>query len=302
MTSHNTARTRSETHQETGLPHLWKPPASRGACMAHMVQRRQASGVTGDRLLAHLHHRPPDHQVQCKAQSRRLGPTQVHTVAASGIEGSGSPLPHLETIQHAFGKHDITSIQAHVGGPATSANTRMGAEGYAMGNHVAFKDSPSLHLAAHEAAHVVQQRGGVRLKGGVGQIGDAYEQHADAVADAVVRGQSAETLLDQSQPNTETDRAQTTAGGGRVQLSEEDSGVDIDTIVGFVVEWVLPLLHPSPLGPMLAILKALGFDVSSMAVGLRLNASETAVATGLDLVLAVDSNGQFSGDVFPYAE
>src|SRR5262249_14172656 len=45
-------------------------------------------------------------------------------------------------------------------------------------------------------AHVVQQRGGVQLKGGVGAAGDAYERHADAVADQVVRGQSAAMLLD----------------------------------------------------------------------------------------------------------
>jgi hypothetical protein len=43
---------------------------------------------------------------------------------------------------------------------------------------------------------VIQQRGGVQLKGGVGQAGDAHEQHADAVADKVTRGESAEALLD----------------------------------------------------------------------------------------------------------
>jgi hypothetical protein len=72
----------------------------------------------------------------------------------------------------------------------------MGAEAYATGDHVAFAGAPSLHTAAHEAAHVVQQRGGVQLKGGVGETGDAYEQHADQVADAVVAGRSAEDLLD----------------------------------------------------------------------------------------------------------
>jgi hypothetical protein len=71
----------------------------------------------------------------------------------------------------------------------------MGAEAFATGNHVAFAGTPSLHTAAHEAAHVVQQRGGVQLKGGVGQVGDQYERHADAVADLVVRGESAEGLL-----------------------------------------------------------------------------------------------------------
>ena len=53
-----------------------------------------------------------------------------------------------------------------------------------------------VHTVAHEVAHVIQQRGGVRIAGGVGTAGDAHEQHADAVADLVVRGASAEALLD----------------------------------------------------------------------------------------------------------
>ena len=64
-----------------------------------------------------------------------------------------------------------------------------------MGNNVAFAQTPDLHLAAHEAAHVVQQRQGVSLSTGVGQVGDSYERHADAVADRVVAGQSATDLL-----------------------------------------------------------------------------------------------------------
>ena len=55
-----------------------------------------------------------------------------------------------------------------------------------------------MHTAAHEAAHVVQQRGGVQLKGGIdGGASAPYERHADAVADAVVAGRSAEGLLAQ---------------------------------------------------------------------------------------------------------
>ena len=74
----------------------------------------------------------------------------------------------------------------------------MGADAFATGEQVAFAArSPTLHTAAHEAAHVVQQRAGVHLKGGVGEAGDPYERHADAVADRVVAGQSSEDLLDE---------------------------------------------------------------------------------------------------------
>jgi hypothetical protein len=60
---------------------------------------------------------------------------------------------------------------------------------------VAFRWTPDLFTSAHEAAHVVQQRAGVQLRGGIGEVGDPFEQHADAVAERVVRGESAEHLL-----------------------------------------------------------------------------------------------------------
>ena len=134
------------------------------------------------------------------------GGREVHAVAAEGVRGAGGTLPHVELIQASFGKHDVSGVNAHVGGPAHQASVAMGATAYAMGNHVAFSSPPDLHTAAHEAAHVVQQRSGVSLKGGVGQRGDRYETHADAVADAVTDGRSAEALLDQvaGSANSET--------------------------------------------------------------------------------------------------
>lgn len=120
---------------------------------------------------------------------------EEHGVAARGTQGAGGRLPHLETIQKSFGRHDVSSVRAHVGGEAASASQSLGAQAYAYGNAVAFASAPDLHTAAHEAAHVVQQRGGVQLKGGVGQANDVYERHADAVADRVVAGHSAESLL-----------------------------------------------------------------------------------------------------------
>jgi len=120
----------------------------------------------------------------------------VQAAAARGVAGAGSALPHQQTIQALFGRHDVTGVDAHVGGPAAEASREIGATAYATGNQVAFASAPDLHTAAHEAAHVVQQRGGVQLASGVGQRGDVYEQHADAVADAVVAGRSAEAMLD----------------------------------------------------------------------------------------------------------
>ena len=107
-------------------------------------------------------------------------------------------------------------MRAHVGGAATEAATAIGAEAYATGSDVAFAREPDLHTAAHEAAHVVQQRAGVQLYGGVGEVGDRYERHADQVADRVVAGQSVEALLSELTPGP--------TRGTAVQLRQDDDG------------------------------------------------------------------------------
>ncbi len=140
--------------------------------------------------------------VQLDGDGGGLSSDDVHRAAAHGMSGSGGSLPHLAAIQQSFGRHDVSGVSAHVGGRAAEGSAAMGARAYASGNAVAFASSPDLHLAAHEAAHVVQQRGGVQLSGGVGASGDTYEQHADAVADLVTRGESAEALLDQHAPSS----------------------------------------------------------------------------------------------------
>ncbi|HRE89400.1 MAG TPA: DUF4157 domain-containing protein, partial [Myxococcota bacterium] len=114
----------------------------------------------------------------------------------AGFGGGGGGLPHADTIQRAFGRHDISGVKAHVGGAASAAAAQLGAEAYASGDRIAFSSSPDLFLAAHEAAHVVQQRAGVSLPGGMGQVGDRYERHADEVAAMVVSGGNAESVLD----------------------------------------------------------------------------------------------------------
>ena len=124
------------------------------------------------------------------------GAGTVHAAAAQGVATPASPLPYIDTIQRSFGRHDISSVQSHTDPEAAASTRAMGADAYATGDHVVLGRGTDLHTVAHEAAHVVQQRGGVQLKGGVGAAGDPYERHADAVADAVVAGRSAESLLD----------------------------------------------------------------------------------------------------------
>jgi hypothetical protein len=165
----------------------------------------------------------------------------VHAAAAHGTGGAGGSLPHIDQIQRSFGRHDVSKVVAHTDERAAAGAEAMGADAFATGDHVAFRGPPDLHTAAHEAAHVVQQRGGVQLKGGVGEVGDAYERHADQVADLVVQGESSEALLDQHAapgPASSGDAVQRRAFVGGRQVRKEDAAasaapegwIDDDTV------------------------------------------------------------------------
>jgi Domain of unknown function (DUF4157) len=198
-------RTKAENANE-GESGQAPAPAKRTASEASPVQLRASAraGGTGD---AGEGQRAGDWVMNdglssaLGLSSGAAGGGDVNEIASRGVAGASAPLPHLDAVQRSFGNHDVSGVRAEVGGAAQEASRSLGAEAYATGGSVAFASAPDLHTAAHEAAHVVQQREGVQLKGGMGEAGDRYEQHADAVADAVVAGRSAEPLLNEMAPS-----------------------------------------------------------------------------------------------------
>ena len=123
-------------------------------------------------------------------------PAAIHQAAAAGLHSPAAPLPHRDRIQAAFGRHRLADVRAHLGPDAAASAAAMHADAFTSADHIVFAAAPDLRTAAHEAAHVVHQRAGARPADGVGREGDAWERHADAVADSVVAGRSAEPLLD----------------------------------------------------------------------------------------------------------
>jgi hypothetical protein len=117
-------------------------------------------------------------------------------IARGGVARAGSALPHADAIQNSFGHHDIAETKTQIGGDGAKASEAIGAKAFAHGDRVAFASSPDLHTAAHEAAHIVQQRSGRGPADGLDGPGDQLEQHANQVADAVVAGKLAQPLLD----------------------------------------------------------------------------------------------------------
>lgn len=124
------------------------------------------------------------------------GRDAVNEVALAGTRDGGGRLPHLERLEAAFGaRHELAAVRAHVGADAAAACDTLGAEAYAAGPAVAFRSVPGLWLAAHEAAHVVQQRHGQDPGAALEAPDGALERQADAVADRVVAGRPVKDLL-----------------------------------------------------------------------------------------------------------
>lgn len=107
-----------------------------------------------------------------------------------------SRMPFIRELQAAFGpRHDLGSLVAHTGDEATSTADTLGANAFASGSDIVFGKTPDLWTAAHEATHVVQQNAGIYPVDGIGTADDSHEQRADAVADTIVSGGSAQALL-----------------------------------------------------------------------------------------------------------
>ena len=159
--------------------------------------------------------------VQGLAQQRK--PTDTHRVADNALRGAGRPLTHLDAIQESFGHHDVTGMREITGSSARQALTSLRAEGFTGNGRMAVSADPDLFTQAHEAAHGVQQAAlgnDLGLKDGIGEAGDKYERHADAVAEKVLRGQSAQALLDDMAGGIQT-TVEATNHTGAVQFNEE---------------------------------------------------------------------------------
>jgi hypothetical protein len=191
----------SDSTRDEGTEHspATAEPIAEGSATVH----EESPGVMGT-LTSRLGAAGAKRAIQRRLQRRATAglmpsaadPEHVRHAAEAATSGAAGSLPHQEAIQRSFGKHDVSSVKAHTDEAAARGAAAMGAEAFASGDRVAFAGSPSLHTAAHEAAHIVQQRSGIHLKGGIGEEGDAYERHADEVADLVVQGRPAESLLD----------------------------------------------------------------------------------------------------------
>lgn len=140
-----------------------------------------------------------------------LAPTRDNEEPAAD-DGSG-PMALPDDLRKRFESSlgaDLQDVRVHTDASAEAGAQAVGAHAYTVGRDIYFGagnyDPGSRRgqaLIAHEVAHVVQQPAGGQHGAAIdGGASDPHERHADAVADAIVRGESAGALLDARPPGS----------------------------------------------------------------------------------------------------
>lgn len=143
------------------------------------------------------------------AQRSGDGPTELDDGTADRIDrarGGGQSLDTAFQAQagEAMG-HDFGGVRVHTSREADDLSQQLGAKAFTTGQDIFFREgaydphaSGGQELISHELTHVVQQSSGSVGSGGgrmqVNEPGDAFEQEADAVAEAIT-GSGAEAQV-----------------------------------------------------------------------------------------------------------
>ncbi|MGW5365690.1 eCIS core domain-containing protein [Actinopolymorpha pittospori] len=132
-------------------------------------------------------------------------------------------LPHRDRLQRAFGAHDLAAIPATVSPEAAHAARRVHAHAFTLDGVVALPPNASVELAAHEAVHAIEDRGGRAAAGA--------EERADRLAARAVAGM--EIAHELASPLTAVTRPPT----GRPELHRAPNQ-EGTTDPSHVVQWV----------------------------------------------------------------
>jgi Domain of unknown function (DUF4157) len=142
------------------------------------------------------------------------------------VHSPGEPLDSSTRrfIEPRFGR-DLSRVRVHADVAAAEAAAAISARAFTVDHDIVFgageyapQTESGRRLLSHELTHVIQQQAGVHLKDGVGQAGDPYERHADAVADLVVNRRPAGPLLDAMPGGAKSHKANAAGAGVRGAL------------------------------------------------------------------------------------
>jgi len=125
-----------------------------------------------------------------------LNDSEVRAIAKEGMSGPSAAMPHQARLQPLFGGHRLADLRIHSDVRAVRAADRLQAEAFSYGGEVALRPTATLRDTAHEAAHAVLERRGIRPAGALSRKDSPHEKFADLVGDTAASGRSVAGLLD----------------------------------------------------------------------------------------------------------
>jgi hypothetical protein len=184
------AEARESEHEDQGRRHVLdeRAPDTQSAERAKSPVERLASAI-GNQNFTQVVARMADGEGILSGGA--IHPHVTSAIAAMSSRGNPLPKQMARKLEKTHG--DLSDARIHTGPEAAALSRAVSARAFTVGNHMFFNDGEfqphsrsGQELVAHEAAHVVQQRGAPHTGSlQVSTPGDALEREADAVSNAV---------------------------------------------------------------------------------------------------------------------
>jgi hypothetical protein len=169
----------------------------------HTIMRKRSPRETPELQRDEAASYLPRNENEERSYQRQLsnGETDLSTappIVNEVLRGPGQPLePTTRRLMETRMGQDFSGVRVHTDARAAKAAEAIDSRAYTTNHDIVFGEreySPQTEsgrrLLAHELTHVVQQRSGAQLPGGIVPANDARERNADAVATEVTQGSS----------------------------------------------------------------------------------------------------------------
>lgn len=198
---------------------------------APLISSPQLQGAQRTEAMLGLQQTYGNRYVQRLAEGSEQATLDEGTITRIGAQkGSGKPLEAgtRSEMEAAF-KQDFGDVRIHADASADELVRELDAKAFTTGKDVFFREGayqpdsePGKSLLGHELTHVVQQEGGVQSRNAIGRIGDAFEEEAASVGQAMSEGQEVSVEMASAAPALQRE----TATKDEAKAPEAEAGVD----------------------------------------------------------------------------
>lgn len=236
---------------------------------APLISSPQLQGAQRTEAMLGLQQTYGNRYVQKLAEGSEQATLDEGTITRIGAQkGSGKPLEAgtRSEMEAAF-KQDFGDVRIHADASADELARELGAKAFTTGEDIFFREGAyqpgseaGKSLLGHELTHVVQQEGGIQAGNTIGRIGDAFEEDADLVGQAMSEGQEVSVEMASAVPALQREAATT----AEAKAPEAGPGVDKARLAALKA-----MFDAAIVGPMRKAYEVTGGDKPDAQAGLN---------------------------------